>query len=391
MTSPWLTLIGIGEDGALPMAAAAALAAAEAVFGGPRHLALAGIGADRARPWPVPFDTAPLLAFRGRAAVALVSGDPFWHGAGGSLAAQLAPGEWLSLPAPSTFQLAANALGWRLEEVACLGLHAAPFSRLRPVLGRGQRVIATLRDGAAPGALAGWLAANGLADTDLTVMEALGGPRARIRRAQAQGFAMADVATPVAVALETRAPGLPRAAGLPDDLFAHDGQITRAAMRAITLSALAPRPGAHLWDIGAGSGSVSVEFCLAGGRATAIEARADRACNARANAEAFGLAHRLAVVEGAAPGALAGLAPADAVFAGGGFDATLWTALRRLCPPGTPVVVNAVTVETEALLATIHAQAGGELWRFDIARAEALGRMRGWVPARPVVQWRGRT
>lgn len=386
----WLTLVGIGEDGALPPAAQAALAAAEVVFGGPRHLALAGVGPDRARPWPVPFDTAPLLACRGRATVALVSGDPFWHGAGGSLAPLLRTGEWVSLPTPSTFQLAANALGWRLEEVACLGLHAAPLARLRPVLARGVRVIATLRDGAAAGALAEWLAANGFAETDIWVMEALGGPRARIRRTTASGFALTDVAAPVAAALETRAPGLSRAAGLADGLFAHDGQITRAPMRAITLSALEPRPGAHLWDLGAGSGSVSVEFCLAGGRATAVEARADRAAHVRANAEGFGVAHRLTVVEGAALGALPGLVPPDAVFVGGGLDAALWGALRALCPPGTPVVVNAVTVETEALLAALHAAHGGDLWRFDMARVAPLGRMRGWVPDRPVVQWRGR-
>lgn len=387
MADPWLTIIGIGEDGALSRAARTALAGAAAVFGGPRHLSLAGVAPDRAHPWPVPFDAAPVLAWRGRPVVVLASGDPFWHGAGGSLAPQLTMGEWISLPAPSTFQLAANRLGWRLEHVACLGLHAAPFARLRPVLGRGTPVIALLRDGVAVGALAKWLCAQGFADAQLTVMEALGGPRERLRQAPAQGYALADVAAPVAVAITTHAPGLPRVAGLPDDLFAQDGQITKAPVRAMTLAALAPRPGDLLWDLGAGSGSVSVEFCLAGGQAVAVELRPDRTANIRANADAFGVAHRLTVIEGPAQDAIATLPPPDAVFIGGGCDAALLDAVWDAIPPGTRLVVNAVTIETEALVMAAHSTRGGDLIRLDIARAAPLGRMRGWTPARPLVQW----
>lgn len=387
MDRPWLTLIGIGEDGVLSEAALGALAGAAAVFGGPRHLSLAGVPPDRAHPWPVPFDAAPVLAWRGRPVVVLASGDPFWHGAGGSLAPHLAPGEWVSLPAPSTFQLVANRMGWRLEHVACLGLHAAPFARLSPVLGRGTPVIALLRDGAAVGALAEWLCAHGFADADLTVLEALGGPRERMRHTPAQGFALPDVAAPVAVAITTHAPGLPRVAGLPDDLFAQDGQITKAPVRAMTLAALAPRPGDILWDLGAGSGSVSVEFCLAGGQAVAVEIRPDRAANIRANADAFGLAHRLTVIEGDARDAIATLPAPDAVFIGGGCDAALLQAVWDALPPGTRLVVNAVTIETEALVMATHATHGGDLIRVDLSRAAPLGRMRGWTPARAVVQW----
>jgi precorrin-6B C5,15-methyltransferase / cobalt-precorrin-6B C5,C15-methyltransferase len=387
MADPWLTLIGIGEDGALSPAAHMALEAAEVVFGGPRHLALAGVG-DRGRAWPVPFDAAPVLALRGRRVVVLASGDPFWHGAGGSLAPHLAAGEWVSHPAPSTFSLAANRLAWRMEEVLCLGLHAAPFARLVPLLHPGARIIATLRDGAAPAALAEWLTAQGWGESRLHVMEALGGPRERIRQATAAAFALADITAPVAIAIEAQgAQGLPRAPGLPDDFFAHDGQITKARIRAMTVATLAPRPGLHLWDLGAGSGSISVEFCLAGGRATAVEVRADRCANIRANAEGFGLAHRLRVVEGAAPQATEGLDAPDVVFIGGGCDAALLTHLWATLPPGTRLVVNAVTIGTEALLADWHARQGGELWRIELAQAAPLGRMQGWSPARPVVQW----
>ncbi|MFN4158011.1 MAG: precorrin-6y C5,15-methyltransferase (decarboxylating) subunit CbiE [Gemmobacter sp.] len=389
MSGAWLSLVGIGEDGlaGLSEAARAALEGAEVVFGGARHLALAGVEGARARVWPVPFDAGGVLACRGRRVAVLVSGDPFWHGAGGSLMPHLAAGEWVAHPAVSTFQWAAGRLGWRLEEVSCLGLHAAPFARLVPVLGRGVPVIALVRDGAAVQVLADWLCANGFADARLWVMEALGGPRERVREVAAAGFDLAEVAAPVAVAITTEAPGLSRAGGLPDAAFAHDGQITKAPIRALTLAALAPRPGDLLWDLGAGSGSVSVGFCLAGGRAVCVEARSDRAANIRANAARFGLEHRMTVVEGRALEALGGLPAPDAVFVGGGCDAALLTRLWEGLAAGTRLVVNAVTIETEALLAGWQARQGGTLMRIDIAMAAPLGTMRGWSAARPVVQW----
>ncbi|MEI4473960.1 precorrin-6y C5,15-methyltransferase (decarboxylating) subunit CbiE [Frigidibacter sp. MR17.24] len=389
MAEPWVTIIGLGEDGpeGLSVASRAALDAAEAVFGGPRHLALAGIDAGRARPWPVPFDTAPVLALRGTRVAVLASGDPFWHGAGGTLAADLAPGEWRCFPAPSAPALAAARLGWRLEDCIALGLHAAPFERLRPLLAPGVRAIVTLRDGAAPAELARWLTARGHGPSRVWVMQALGGPREEILAATAETFA-SPAAAPCLMAIEAAGTGfLPRAPGLPEDLFAHDGQITKAPIRAVTLSALAPRPGEHLWDVGGGSGSVSVEWGLAGGRATVIEAKPARAANIRANAEAFGLAHRIAVVEGRAPEALAGLPPPEAVFVGGGFSLALFEALRAAAPAAR-IVVNAVTLETEALLVHLQGSHGGSLLRIETAQAEPLGPLHGWSRARPVVQWR---
>ena len=379
----------MGEDGldGLTSASRAALDAAEIVFGGPRLLALTAVD-NRGHAWPVPFSLAPVLAERGRRVAVLASGDPFWHGAGGSLMAHLPAGEWVSYPVPSCFSLAANRLGWRLEEVQSLGLHAAPFERLVPVLARGRRLICTLRDGDAAAELAGWLVAQGFGASQLWVLEALGGPRERLRQTQAQGFALQGITAPVAIAIAVEgAAGLPRSPGLPDDAFVHDGQITKAPVRALTLSALAPRPGERLWDLGAGSGSVAVEWCLAGGLATAVEQRPDRAGNIRDNAARFGLAHRLAVVEGAALSAIADLPPPDAVFIGGGAEAALLQAVWQAMPKGARLVVNAVTLETEALLADWHGEKGGNLLRIDLARATPLGRMRGWTASRPVVQW----
>ena len=380
-----MTIIGLGEDGpeGLTPASRAALAAAKVVFGGPRHLDLIGAG-DKGRTWPVPFDASPVLELRGLPTVVLASGDPFWFGAGGSLMSYLQPGEWVSHPAPSTFQLAANRLGWRLEEVHCLGLHAAPFARLRPVLGRGVRVICTLRDGAAVGDLARWLAANGHPNASLTVLERLGGPRERI----SHGLPTDPIGAPVSAAIEATGPGLPRASGLPDDLFQHDGQITKRPVRALTLSALAPRHGDLLWDIGAGSGSIGIEWLLAGGaKVAALEADPTRAARARGNVDAFGLSHRHHLTEARAPEGLADLPTPDAVFIGGGASEALLAAVWTLIPPGTRLVMNAVTLETEALVLDWSTRHGGNLLKIELSEPAPIGRKRGWKSALPILQW----
>lgn len=388
MDRPWLQIIGLGEDGlsGLSDASRNAIAQAAVIIGSPRHLELAQAG-TRGQAWPVPFDIAPVLALRGQAVVVLASGDPFWFGAGGSLAPHLASGEWLAHPAPSTFALVAARLGWPLESTACHGLHAAPFARLRRDLHNGARQICLLRDAAAPQALAAWLTGMGFGGSALHICEAMGGTRERIRNVRADAFDLTDIAAPVAVAITAKGIGLPRGFGLADDLFAHDGQITKRPIRAMTLSALSPRPGELLWDIGAGSGSISVEWCLAGGRAQAVEAKPARVENIRANASRFGIDHCLTVTQDRAPGALAALPAPNAVFIGGGGDDTLYAALLPLLRPGTRLVANAVTLETEALLTTFHARHGGTLLKIDIAQTEPLGRMRGWSAARPVMQW----
>jgi precorrin-6Y C5,15-methyltransferase (decarboxylating) len=287
--------------------------------------------------------------------------------------------------------LLAARLGWRLEEVETLGLHAAQFALLRPVLARGVRVLATLRDGPAAGELAHWLTDQGLGATGMTVAEALGGPHERLRSVRAEAFDLKDVAAPVTVALDgTNLPqgaGLARVPGLADDSFAHDGQITKAPVRALTLSALAPRPGELLWDIGGGSGSISVEWCLAGGRALTVEKSAERVANIESNIKAFGLGARMEAIHGTAPQALKGAPLPDAVFIGGGGVDGLHGAIWDRLPPGTRLVANAVTLETEAALAALHAAHGGRLMRLELSEAVPLGRLTGWSAARPVVQW----
>lgn len=316
----------------------------------------------------------------------LVSGDPFWFGGGTSIVRHLTPDEWIAFPAPSTFGWAAARLGWALEDTPCLGLHAAPFERLMPVMGDGLRAICLLRDGAAAGALMAWLNAKGFGASTCHILEALGGEDERHRAMTAQDTP-GDVRAPVAMGIAFSGPSaLPRASGLPDDLFIHDGQITKRPMRALALSALAPRMGEMLWDLGAGSGSISVEWCLAGGHAVAVERKGERAANIARNAESFGLTHRLTVVEGDHHD-LPDLPPPQAVFVGGGADAALIERLWAMLPPDVRVVIHAVTLETEALLLDAHARLGGDLLRIELAQVAPLGRMRGWTPARPVVQW----
>ncbi|WP_293576940.1 precorrin-6y C5,15-methyltransferase (decarboxylating) subunit CbiE [Phaeobacter sp.] len=386
----WLTIVGLGENGldGLADASRKALREAEVIFGGPRHLDLVEAG-SKGVAWPVPFSTAPVLARRGQKVVVLASGDPFWHGAGGSLMRDLAAGEWVSHPVPSCFALAANRLGWKLEEVLCLGLHAAPYARLRPLLGRGVRVICTLRDGAAPAELAAWLVAQGQADAQLCVMERLGGPKEQLHHSTAETWDLPSSEAPVLMAIEAMRPGLPQASGLADTHFASDGQITKRPIRALTLSALAPRAGELLWDIGGGSGSVSVEWCLAapGARAITFEPRDSRLENIRANADAFGLAHRMQAVLGKAPDVLADQPLPDCVFIGGGGSQALLDHLWDILPEGTRLVANGVTLETETLLMQAHAARGGHLLKAEIAEAGPLGSMRDWRRARPVIQW----
>ncbi|MBY6241070.1 precorrin-6y C5,15-methyltransferase (decarboxylating) subunit CbiE [Methylosinus sp. Sm6] len=391
MTSdPWLTIVGLGEDGASGLSSASrdALDRAELVFGGARHLALAGIGAARGRTWPVPFDVAGVLAARPARTVVLASGDPFWFGVGSILAERLNPRDWRAHPAPSTLALAAARLGWRVEAIRALGLHASPFETAIPHLRRGARLLVLIRDAAAAARFLAFLTARGYGRSVVHVLEALGGPRERIRAMIAVDAVPNDVAAPLSLAIAVEgAAGLSAVAGRPDDLFETDGQITKAPIRALTLAALAPRPGEHLWDLGAGSGSVAIEWLLAGGRATAVELRPDRAEMARRNLAAFGLSGSAIVIDSRSEEALDALERPDAVFLGGGANADLIARIVARLPRGGRLVANAVTIETEALLVGMSARHGGRLIRIDLAEAAPLGRFRGWRPARPIVQW----
>lgn len=391
--TPWLTVIGLGEDGPDELCSASrnALEQASCVMGSERHLSLLSDAKAEQIVWPAPFSVGieQLMTRRGQPTVVLASGDPFWFGAGTTLAKRLTRGEWCAFPGRSTFSLAAARLGWPLEHTLCLGLHAAPLTRLRPHLAPKRRIITTLRDGDAVAALGRYLQSCGFGASPCTVLEAIGGPRERVTEARAEALMDHGFAHPVCVGVEVSGEGdaLPLTSGRADDWFEHDGQITKRPVRALTLAALAPRPFEHLWDIGGGSGSIGIEWLLSDPslQATAIEPRTDRVERIRANATKLGV-DRLKVLHGAAPGALPGLPTPDAVFVGGGLSPDLLSYLESLAT-GTRLVVNAVTLETEVLLTQAHARLGGELTRIEISDVAPIGPKRGWRAAYPITQW----
>lgn len=399
---PWLTLIGIGEDGlaGLGSAARARLAQADLIVGGQRHLAMLNEGAP-AHPacptlaWGSPLaDTIPeIIARRGARVVVLASGDPFHFGVGTTLAAAIPPAEIEAFPHVSAFALAANRLAWPQQATETISLHGRALERIIPNLQPGARILALSWDGSTPAALARLLTARGLGRSRLTVLEAIGGARERIRSCLAESFDLADIDPLNTIALEVApepARCLPLTPGLADSWFEHDGQITKRDVRAVTLAALAPRRGERLLDIGSGSGSIAVEWMLAhpDNRAVAIEPRADRAARIARNAVAFGVPD-LRVIEGRAPEALADLGISDAIFIGGGATgegviATAWESLR----PGGRLVANAVTLETIGLFVDWRRRLGGDLIEIAVSDAETIGGFTGWKPARPIVQWR---
>ncbi|MDB4987286.1 MAG: precorrin-6Y methyltransferase [Myxococcaceae bacterium] len=397
--APWLSIVGLGVDGVagLPLASQRAIEQAELVVGASRQLALvASLIRGETYTWPSPLSegVAKLLARRGSSTCVLGSGDPFFYGIGATLSPHLQRGEFVCYPAPSSLSLAAARLGWSLQDTDIVSLHGRDLHAVIRYLQPGRRVLALSWDRQTPEQLATLLTVRGFGASTLHVLEALGGPHEQVRTQRADTFALGaiDDLNLVALELASRAEAwvVPWRASLPDSAFEHDGQLTKQDIRAVTLSALAPRPGALLWDVGAGAGSVAIEWLLAhtACRAIAIEREPARCLRIRRNAEQLG-APTLQVVEAAAPGGLRGLPTPDAVFiGGGGGDAEIfelcWSALR----PTGRLVINSVSLETEALLVRLHAVHGGELRRLSIDTAVPLGNMRGWRPAMPVVQWR---
>ncbi|KMO39005.1 precorrin-6Y methyltransferase [Methylobacterium variabile] len=396
-TAPWLFIVGLGEDGraGLSPAASAALDGAGLVVGGRRHLELAAPLAAETLAWPSPLSDAypTILARRGRPTCVLATGDPFHYGVGAELARLVPAEEIAAFPHASAFSLAASRLGWPLAEVACLTLHGRALERVIPYLQPGARLLVLSWDGTTPEKLAGLLTERGFPRTRLTVLEAMGGPRERRRTALAAGFAERGIdplnTVAVEVVAEPDARVIPLSAGLDDAWFESDGQLTKAEIRAVTLAALRPRAGQLLWDVGAGSGSIGIEWSLRhpANRAVAVEARDERAARIRRNARTLGVPD-LAVVVGRAPAVLAGLTAPDAAFIGGGVsDPALVAAVLEALPAGGRLVANAVTLESEAVLLRLHAERGGTLRRLSVARAEPVGGLTGWRPAMPVTQW----
>ncbi|MBF8670189.1 precorrin-6y C5,15-methyltransferase (decarboxylating) subunit CbiE [Pseudomonas putida] len=391
--APWLTVVGIGEDGfsGLGKQARRALLGAARIFGSPRQLALLPrcVAGERLG-WPSPFSLDPVLALRGEPVCVLASGDPMFYGVGASLARQLPAAEIRVLSMPSSCALAAARLGWPLQDVQVVSLVARPLAALNAHLHSGVRLLVLSNDGDSPAAIATQLRERGFGPSRLRVFEHLGGVDERELAGTAQDWPHSDVAALNLMAIEClatpEAPRLHRLAGLPDSAFQHDGQLTKRDVRAITLARLAPQPGELLWDVGAGCGSIGIEWMRAhpACRALAIEADEGRQGFIEHNRDALGVPG-LQLVRGKAPAALEGLEQPDAIFIGGGVTREgvldlCWAKLR----PGGRLVANAVTLQSELALAHFRERHGGELTRIHVAHAQPLGAFDTWRQALPI-------
>lgn len=397
MSGPWLDIIGIGEDGVdgLSAAATALLAAAEVIIGGDRHHRLAP-NPDAIRiAWPSPFDAMidEIRSHRGQRVVILVTGDPLWYSVGARILKAIPREEVRFYPQLSAFQWAACRMGWSLADCETLTIHGRPVSQILPHLAPRVRLLVLTQNAESPAAVAEILTQRGFGKSEMTVLAALGGEAEARFDGVAEGWSQTvpDFHTLAIECIADRdARWYGRTGGLPDDAFLHDGQMTKQVVRAVTVSALAPYPDALLWDVGAGCGSVAIEWMRAarGAQAFAIEPVAERVSMIRQNAVELGT-EKIGIVEAKAPDALANLEAPDAVFIGGGlatpgvFEAC-WNALRD----GGRLVANAVTVESEARLFALNEEYGGELHRLTVQQAEPVGRFKGWKPLMPVTQWR---
>jgi precorrin-6Y C5,15-methyltransferase (decarboxylating) len=397
--APWLSIVGLGMQGIaeLTPAARSAIEQAGLVAGSQRQLSMVqSLLVRQTLAWPSPLaeGLSRVLARRGLSTCILASGDPFFFGIGATLAPRLRPGEFVCYPAPSSVSIAAARLAWPLQDTDVVSLHGRDLHGVIRYLQPQRRLLVLSWDQRTPAQLAQLLCERGFGRSQLQVLEALGGTDERLRSCQAQDFQFHDIADLNIVGIEVVAPAgsfsIPYRASLPDSAFEHDGQLTKQEVRALTLSALAPHPGERLWDVGAGAGSIAIEWMLShpACRAVALEPDPERCARILRNAAELGVPS-LELVQSSAPAGLAGLAPPDAVFIGGGATAPgVFEHCWRALPPGGRLVINAVSLQTEGLLLGWYGRYGGELCRVSIERAAPLGSLTGWRPAMPVTQWK---
>jgi len=392
-----IAVVGIGADGwpGLAEPGRAAIRAAGVLLGSRRQLDLvpAEVPAERVA-WPSPMLPALpglLDVHDGRSVCVLASGDPMFYGIGATLARLVGAHRLRIVPHPSSVALACARLGWPAEDVDVVSLVGRDVDTLHRWLHPERRLLVLSADGRTPAAVAALLVRRGFGDSALRVLEALGAPDETHHDASAAGWGDRTAGPLTVVAVHCKGDGalVPAVPGLPDGAYDHDGQLTKREVRAITVARLVPVPGHLLWDVGAGAGSIAIEWCRThpACRAVAVERDPDRAARIGANARALGVPG-LPVVAGVAPVALTALEPPDAVFVGGGVTApgmldVCWDALK----PGGRLVVNAVTLESESAVLAARGRFGGDLTRIAISRAEPIGGFTGWRPAMPVTQW----
>lgn len=394
----WLSVVGIGEDGlsGLSEQANSLIAEAEILVGGTRHLAMLPPDDPRDKlVWTTPLTTTieQIIQRRGQAVCILASGDPMCHGIGVTLSKRLPVGEMIIVPTVSAFSLACARLGWSLTEIETFSLTNRPTAVIASVLYPGARLLVLSADKHSPEKVASLLSERGFGKSQITVFERMRGVQERRIDGVAATWEATEVADLNTIAIlcvaDLSTISLPRNPGLPDTAYQHDGQLTKQEVRAITLSNLAPLPGQLLWDVGAGCGSIAIEWLRSHPRcrAVAIERHPTRLQYIADNAVALGVP-QLQIIPGEAPLALANLTQPDAIFIGGGVTnkdvfETCWNALKS----GSRLVINAVTLESEQKVLQWHNYYGGSLTRISIERTKAIGSFLGWKPLSPVTQW----
>ncbi|MBW4617389.1 MAG: precorrin-6y C5,15-methyltransferase (decarboxylating) subunit CbiE [Desmonostoc vinosum HA7617-LM4] len=398
MTKKWLSIVGIGEDGlqGLSPIAHSLIDQAEIFVGGDRHLAMLPLNDQRQQiAWvsPISVSIEEIIQRRGQSVCVLASGDPMCYGIGVTLKGRIPISEITIIPAPSAFSLACARLGWPLSEVETLSLTGRPPSLLQSYIYPKARLLILGEGKETPSIVAKILTNRGYGDSKITVLERMGGSQERIVEGTAASWSKTELANLNTIAVDCLADAgvipLPRLPGLPDYAYYHDGQLTKREVRAITLATLAPTPGELLWDVGAGCGSISIEWMRSHPQcqAMAIEQNSSRLHYIADNAASLGTPN-LQIITGKAPDVLQNLPTPDAIFIGGGVTAaglfdTCWTALRS----GGRLVANVVTVEGEQTLFKWYEQVGGHLTRIAIQRAEPIGKFLGWRAMAPVTQW----
>ena len=396
--SPWLTILGVGDDGLDGLASAprALIGAADIVVGSQRILERAELGDVETHIWTSPIEEmlARISGWKDKNVVILATGDPMHYGIGATLARHMAVEDMTVIPAPSAFSLAAAKLKWPLQEVETLSLHGRSVSLLQPFIQPGAKILALTGGGETVQEAAGILRARGFGESALHVLEHMGGAEQRIVTLTADSCEDNDFAAFNTLGLECIAGPdaklLARVPGLPDEAFTHDGQLTKREVRSVTIAALGPTPGALLWDIGAGCGSISIEWMRAvrGGRAIAFERNQARVQMIAENAVALG-APGLEVVSGDVEQTLSGHPAPAAVFIGGAVtNESVFESCWKALPPGGRLVANAVTLEGEAALIARHESHGGELVRIDVSHVARIGTRRALKPRMAVTQWR---
>ena len=395
MNKPWITIIGINQDdiSTLNKLALKALSESEIIIGADRHIKKFELYKKKIHKWPNPFEKliSDLKKNKGKKTVLLVSGNAFWFGLGTRIAIEFSREEWQCFQAPSSFSLACAEMGWNMENILFFGLHAKKYEVLRTYLAPKVKFIILLKNGESVKSLGNFFTKLGFGESDFTIFESLGHEEYKKTETIAKESNIKNIRHPACVAIDTKGYGevIPKSSGKPDYFFQNDGQITKQYIRSITISALSPKPYEHLWDLGAGAGSVSIEWLLSDKTtvATAVEMDKKRVRLIKKNCTLMGIS-RLNILNNDINKVILKLKKPDVVFIGGGFNEKIFKKIWNFVPKNTRIIVNSVTIETESCITKLSNIYGGQLLKIELSNTKKIGKNNVWSNNYPIVQWK---